>query len=1115
MVPEDSTEGIPQGWTPHYDVHKSGRKVKYYMNSGTGQKFYSKADLMRYVKAQNAQLDQHQPTESPIERPSSNNEMHASMNDTHCESSIERLSSNNEIHDTEYTNERPEWLPHGWIMELKTRKSGLIKCYVDPTGCKFYSKPQVLRHLETVKQKSSTSKEKEMPTIAPDSKPEWLPDGWIMEIKAVKSGSAHGRKYKVYIDPSTGCKFFSQPEVFRHLRTVKKKSSTSEQKEMPTPMPTPISTSEQKEMPTPMPMPTPTPIVPTSKVHLQYQPEWLPLGWTVETKKRKSGPARGKEYKVYLDPSTGCKFFSKPEVFRYLKTAKKKSSTSEQKEMPISIAPTSNVCEQKEMPIPIAPTSNVATWKATSEDLPPGWIKEFRVRKNSYGTKKDPFYTDPASGYVFRSKRDVQRYLETGDINACAILPKKRDIEDESLPSSATKRQKLEHSVTSHQLFGEKGSSDVESVASPIAITIDISPLRRLRSPRDDDTETKENSNKNCSPPAKAEGSERNEDKNMSAGIEREERNLAQNSLSKSKNRKWLSLPRRCSTRLSRFESDMETNAPSIVQLSSEVDKKQGKNSGSGTEEVGSYETKTQNSLTKSKKALNSPLRSSKRLAGFEPEPVANSVLIGQSLPKTDRPPNDEATLAVGLNKGAMTQSEPIDELVLQTSSDVNKQPLLVEPSNESQGCDTTSPMLTKAESSGKNPVKMIDADTLPILTPEADMKQEKCLENVNKNNLRASRKKKEVNLPRRSSRRLACIEPETKANSVSDADGLADEAQAPKLIQAEHELETLHGEASNKNQPFLDAHAGSEDKLQTVEVGKSHDKKSESESIPPLGEIFSDPCLEFAFKTLTGELPVAVASANGPVSTPAADNIGERNLTVKKNEKRSIKGKAPISSKKSKTTKKGGLPHEGVEFQPEPVATSKNPARVSRKTGAFLGTGLAPNSSAVAPEAQQAHNGNGDKPEQQPFFSAGDSWSDPSLEFAFKTLNGSAALGHNIPGKSYFQQQVESSQTQREGDLQQQSQISQPPKDVSSTLPDYGHPNLFQTDVSVHFESTEQRLSSQPQMPVSFSSFSGIGGGFSSFSGIDSQPPPPIKNQPSPTVKKNRGRGRPRKVNP
>ena len=44
------------------------------------------------------------------------------------------------------------------------------------------------------------------------------------------------------------------------------------------------------------------------------------------------------------------------------------------------------------------------------------------------------FYIDPKSGYVFRSKKDVLRYLETGEISRHAFKPKEGvDNDQESI----------------------------------------------------------------------------------------------------------------------------------------------------------------------------------------------------------------------------------------------------------------------------------------------------------------------------------------------------------------------------------------------------------------------------------------------------------------------------------------------------------------------------------------------------------------------------------------------------------------------------------------------------------------------------------------------------------
>ena len=41
------------------------------------------------------------------------------------------------------------------------------------------------------------------------------------------------------------------------------------------------------------------------------------------------------------------------------------------------------------------------------------------------------FYKDPVSGYVFRSKKDVLRYLASGNLGSCAFRPSRRQIQDE------------------------------------------------------------------------------------------------------------------------------------------------------------------------------------------------------------------------------------------------------------------------------------------------------------------------------------------------------------------------------------------------------------------------------------------------------------------------------------------------------------------------------------------------------------------------------------------------------------------------------------------------------------------------------------------------------------
>ncbi|KAK4365345.1 hypothetical protein RND71_016703 [Anisodus tanguticus] len=118
--------------------------------------------------------------------------------------------------------------------------------------------------------------------------------------------------------------------------------------------------------------------------------------------------------------------------------------------------------------------------EASVDELPPGWITEFRTRKTTRGIKKDPFYTDLVHGYVFRSKKDVMRYLQTGDIRSCAIRPTKRDpdstMKDNSASTHDTSSKKLGCSVTGRQLSAtEESKGRKYSVTCSLALQAESS----------------------------------------------------------------------------------------------------------------------------------------------------------------------------------------------------------------------------------------------------------------------------------------------------------------------------------------------------------------------------------------------------------------------------------------------------------------------------------------------------------------------------------------------------------------------------------------------------------------------------------------------------------------
>ncbi|CBI31785.3 unnamed protein product, partial [Vitis vinifera] len=166
--------------------------------------------------------------------------------------------------------------------------------------------------------------------------------------------------------------------------------------------------------------------------------DWLPPGWKVEMKLTSTG----RKYKCYIHPSRGLKFYSKPEVSRYLNKAPLNDRESIQKKSierktPIkTMAPAGKKKSMEKKKHCIA--KKVVFERVTAEGLPPGWIKEIKIQKKCGTVRRDAYYTDPVNGYIFRSMKDTLRYLKTGDPGRLAFKPKPRDSGDINLEDDKT-----------------------------------------------------------------------------------------------------------------------------------------------------------------------------------------------------------------------------------------------------------------------------------------------------------------------------------------------------------------------------------------------------------------------------------------------------------------------------------------------------------------------------------------------------------------------------------------------------------------------------------------------------------------------------------------------------
>ncbi|KAE9606578.1 putative DNA-binding domain-containing protein [Lupinus albus] len=599
---------------------------------------------------------------------------------------------------------------------------------------------------------------------------------------------------------------------------------------------------------------------------------WLPDGWNVDFRTRKGGPRMGCGYKCYIDPN-GNKFYSKPEVLRYLETINGSSCTSKMEERCNSMhSPNKDDVEKSAVEdlssgclteVKNRKSSNHigkdmgAFEKSTVKDIPPGWITEVTIRKVGKGNKKDVLYTDPVSGYGFHSKKDVLRYLESGDISTCKIKPSKRQIEDEDrlTPSSAGKKQKLEQSSIKVQLFVGKDISDEGILELPDAnssqkgqdVKVDsgmmVAPVPTSRSVVN--TQSLQNSD---------DMQEKNHVVHMKEIASK--KNQSNCNVSKSKE---FNVGQRFSPRLAGVESDQLANSLTN-ELTLQVPKR---------------------NLRKSRVALNTDLanESSQQLNG---------------VPKFDH--SHEMQEEVVLNKGSMLSGchalFKVQQCLLETDKIKYSEP---EQNHYSLSRNSSLPSLKVAVKTIRTELPSPDSPPSSHgLDPEASLSKENRLyasqtrksglQEIQSNSNKSSNKK-EHQIPRRASKRLAGSEPELMSDSFSHNKSLEYKSKRPKgevnadlqqsegqptMVLADHS--SIYGKPSNNSGKTSKVPPLINDQLGKLEDEEIDDEKSELQQSFTFHYSCYDPCVEFAIKTLTSLLPVEDLVGNFCTQIPETD---------------------------------------------------------------------------------------------------------------------------------------------------------------------------------------------------------------------------------------------------
>ncbi|CAJ1937481.1 unnamed protein product [Sphenostylis stenocarpa] len=600
------------------------------------------------------------------------------------------------------------------------------------------SYPDIIKSEETNRQIDTNTKSnsKQQSLEKANEHPKWLPDGWNVEVRIRKSGLHMGSGYKVcYIEPLKGYKFFSKPEVLRYLETVKDNSCTSQKGKQ------------------------------CSKIH-------SPNDNNCTSKKEK------KCSKLHIPNDKSC--ISKKEKKCANMESPNVNSCSPKEEKKCCNTDSSSRAPKKEKNCSnmVSPT-DVVVEKSIVEDLPPGWVKELKITKNSKGTRKDPFYIDPVSGYVFRSKKDVLRYLESGDIRSCAFKPSKRQIQDEDniTPPPAAKRQKLKQSALMQQLSASTEILDKSSLELPNA-----------NSPRKE-----QNANL----------SSRTMVASVAIGESVPKMHPLDNGAANSSEVKKTSDPGRSA--LLKNESLKE----SAKVLS--ADDVQEKGHVLNTTENGNEKNYSNHSISKIRKEFNVRQRSSPRLAGGKSVQLANNVINEQTLQVPKRNLRSRNTLDLDISVDQAASKE---------------QP---HPQETDKIEDNKSGIQISSNKSGK---------------------------------------KKGYHLPCRASKRLAAIEHES-INSKVDLQ--------QSVLGAVTTVLADKGKVANKKKK-------SEPRLEKRQNEEMDDEKSEPQLSFAYHYSWSDPNLENAINALTGVLPPADSIPNTVSETDIStlvDNVTGRSATT------------------------------------------------------------------------------------------------------------------------------------------------------------------------------------------------------------------------------------------
>ncbi|XP_015069681.1 methyl-CpG-binding domain-containing protein 13 isoform X2 [Solanum pennellii] len=467
-------------------------------------------------------------------------------------------------------------------------------------------------------------------------------------------------------------------------------------------------------------------------------------------------------------------------------------------------------------------TKKCFTEKTASEGLPPGWIKELKVRKKGRKIRKDPYYIDPVSGQTFRSLKQVSRFLETREPGRFESKPDDKcpdtlELEEPSslFPAEADKQISLDCDASckevnsnqklklgaehiAHSSCVEGGMSSCEGLGDAVAENAAEEKIDKVVSdPASEEHQEKDSDGEVVLDPASEEHREKDDDGEVvsdTANGEHQE---------KEDNGKVISDP-------ASGEHHEEEDDGKVISATASGEHQEKEDDGKVVSKTVNGENQDKPSLDgvekhdqktfqrKRKKGMNTPRRASKRLAGIK----ADTSLKLQT--------NDQTQLT------SVRQQEG-------TQAATSDNPLNFTNTSKHVASTVTGITINKKVETGSLTIKRKQH---LVTSPQTE-----------------GEKKPSPAEPAKTV--LASCEGDKKGETALES-SLSDLWTDPCI---EFAIKTLTGTIPVINEKKMDEIPGSSSSKPSVNTPSSVGL--------PSAEIWADPCFMFAVKTLTGEIPI------------------------------------------------------------------------------------------------------------------------------------------------------------------------------------------------------------------------------------------------------------------